>query len=139
MKTTIIDQQTVVLTEWVLPENTPFTMLNLLSFKSDADYGNNQDITPCSGQEAYMNRYVPAFRQAAVVENITDIQIIFIGSVVGHLVSPTDEHWDMIALVQCPSFAAFRKVSESLVYLEEAEHHRLASLEDWRLIATVNS
>jgi hypothetical protein len=137
MKTTIVNQQAVILTEGLIPEKTPFTMLNLLRFKAKAEYGKQQDLAPCSGQEAYLTRYIPAFNKIANAEGIVDIQINFIGSVLGHLVAPTDEHWDIIALVQYPSFAAFRKVSESPVYLEEAEHHRLAALEDWRLLATM--
>ncbi|WP_221393658.1 hypothetical protein [Dyadobacter sp. NIV53] len=139
MKTSIINHQAVVLTEDTIPENTPFIMLNLLRFKTKAYYASEQDHAPCSGQEAYLSRYIPAFNKAAIAEDVADIQINFIGSVVGHLVSPTDEHWDIVALVEYPSFAAFRKISESRIYMEEAEHHRVAALEDWRLIATVKA
>ncbi len=55
----------------------------------------------------------------------------------GLLAAPADEHWDIIALVQYPDYATFRKISESKSYLEDAEPHRLAALEDLRLIATL--
>ena len=137
MKTTIIDSSAVISTQGKIPENSPFVMLNLLHFKKKADYGDRKDIIPCSGQEAYLERYIPAFNEAAKAENITGIKIIYIGAVMGHLVAPANEHWDIVALVQYPDFATFRKVSESSAYMEEAEPHRLAALEDLRLVATM--
>ena len=73
MKTTIIEEQEVTKIEQALPENTPFVMLNLLRFKEQADYQNHNNIAPCSGQEAYLNRYVPAFNKAAKAEGIVNI------------------------------------------------------------------
>jgi hypothetical protein len=137
MKRTIIDPNAVIAAQEKIPENTPFVMLNLLHFKNRADYGDRKEILPCSGHEAYLERYIPAFNKAVSTENVTGIKINFIGSVTGLLVAPTDEHWDIIAMVQYPDFATFRKVSESKVYLLEAEPHRLAALEDLRLIATM--
>jgi hypothetical protein len=137
MKTTIIDPEAVIAAQDKIPENTPFVMLNLLHFKEKADYNDQKGFTSCSGQEAYLERYVPAFNKVAKAENITGIKINYIGSVAGLLAVPSDEHWDIIALVQYPDFATFRKVSESKAYLTDAEPHRLAALEDLRLIATL--
>lgn len=137
MKTTIIKPQAVKEAQGKIPESTGFVMVNLLHFKEQADYGDKKDVIPCSGQEAYLNRYVPAFNKVAEAENISGITINYIGSVAGLLAVPPDEHWDIIALVQYPDYAAFRKVSESKAYLEDAEPHRLAALEDLRLIATL--
>jgi hypothetical protein len=137
MKTTAIDPQAVLTAQDKIPEHTPFVMLNLLRFKDKADYGDRKDFDPCSGQEAYLQRYIPGFNKAAKAENISDIEINYIGSVQGQIAAPYDEQWDIVALVQYPDFATFRKVSESKVYLADAEPHRLAALEDFRLIATV--
>jgi hypothetical protein len=137
MKTTIIDPKAVSAAQDKIPRNTPFVMLNLLHFKDKADYGDRKDIASCSGQEAYLERYVSAFNKVAKTENITGIKINYIGSVAGLLAAPAGERWDIIALVQYPDFATFRKVSESKSYREDAEPHRLAALEDFRLIATV--
>jgi len=138
MKTTIIDRTAVIAAQGNIPENTPFVMLNLLRFKERADYEERKDIAPCSGQEAYLERYVPAFNNAAKAENITDIKINYIGSVAGLLAAPAGEQWDIVAMVQYPDFATFRKISESKSYMEDAEPHRLAALEDLRLIATIS-
>jgi hypothetical protein len=131
MKTTNIDPKAVVAAEDKIPENSPFVMLNLLHFREKAHYEDQKGITPCSGQEAYLERYIPAFNKVATEENITGIKINYIGSVAGLIAVPADEHWDIIALVQYPDFATFRKVSESKAYLNDAE------LEDFRLIATL--
>jgi hypothetical protein len=136
MKTTIITKQAVLSVENNIIEDTSFTMLNMLRFREQADYGTRPDIKPCSGRNAYLQHYIPAFNEAAKAEGVTDIQIIYIGSVAGAVVAPADEYWDIIALVQYPNYAAFRKVSESFVYLQKAEYHRQAALDDLRLIAT---
>ena len=50
--------------------------------------------------------------------------------------SNENEKWDMVALVRYPNFSAFRKVVESEMYIKDAQPHRIASLEDWKLYAT---
>jgi len=139
MKSTEIDQNAVLATEKAIPENTLFIMLNLLRFKEQADYGDRKDEKPCSGMEAYIERYVPAFNKVVAAEGTVDIQLTYVGAVNGHVVAPPNEHWDIVALAQYPNFAAFRKVTESPLYKATAEHHRLAALEDLRLIATVKA
>ena len=136
MKTTIIEKQAVLAAENNIPADAAFTMLNMLRFREHADYASRHNVEPCSGREAYLQHYIPAFNKAAETEGVRGIQIIYLGSVAGGIVAPADERWDIIALVQYPSYAAFRKVSESFVYLQEAEYHREAALDDLRLIAT---
>ena len=136
MKTTVIEDRAVLAVENNLSIESPFTMLNLLHFREQANYEHSEDIKPCSGQEAYLQHYIPAFNKAAEAEGVKGIQMVYIGKVAGTIVAPESEQWDVIALVQYPSFAAFRKVSESDIYLQEAEYHRLAALDDLRLIAT---
>jgi phage terminase Nu1 subunit (DNA packaging protein) len=48
-----------------------------------------------------------------------------------------EEKWDVAALIRYPSFQAFKDVTESEKYEKDTKMHRLAALEDWRLIATV--
>lgn len=137
MKSTEINEEAVLATDKIIPENFPFVMVNLLHFKEQADYGSRKERS-CSGMEAYLERYIPAFTKIAEVEGI-DVQINYIGAVNGHIVAPPDEHWDIVALVHYPSFTAFRKIVESAMYKTTAEHHRLASLEDLRTIAMVKA
>lgn len=135
MKATEINPEAVLLTNSTLSKDEPFYMLNLLKFKEKADYGNDTDFEPCTGREAYLMRYAPAFNK---VTEGDDIKLLIAGTVIASIVGPSDEHWDLAALVQYPNFAAFKKVIESDSYKKQAEPHRLAALEDLRLIATVN-
>lgn len=118
--------------EKILPGK-PFYMLNLLRYNKEANYMHNENFAPCSGREAYHERYIPAFAEVSKGDNI---QIFFVGSVLSQLVVPQDELWDEIAIVQYPGFDVFRKLVESKQYLEMAGPHRRAALNDWRLIAT---
>ncbi len=120
-----------------IPADTPFLMVNLLRYHPQADYGNRADVTPCTGREAYYQRYVPAFGKAATELGLTTVKPFWIGGVLAQVVAPAGEQWDDIAIVQYPSFAAFRQLTESPTYLAEADPHRQAALADWRLIATL--
>lgn len=116
-----------------IAEDAPIFMLNLLRYKAQADYGGASEMAPCSGREAYHERYVPAFGQLTQGEGI---QLFWLGSVMARVVGPPDETWDEIALVRYPSFSTFRRLIESEEYKAQADPHRRAALEDWRLIAT---
>ncbi len=137
MNSTEIDLENVLTAEGVIPKDTPIVMLNLVRYKEHADYGERTDVAPCSGREAYLQHYVPAFNQVTQAEGIAGIQVLYLGTVLARVVGSANEEWDEIALVEYPSFAAFRAVTESPKYKAEAAHHRKAALEDWRLIATV--
>lgn len=65
MKGIEINQENVLAAEKLIPENTPFLMLNLLRYKERADYGAGQDQPQLTGQEVYLQRYVPAFVELA--------------------------------------------------------------------------
>ena len=58
----------------------------------------------------------------------------FIGKAYAALVGPEAEEWDQVGIVQYDSLATFEKIVTSEVYKKECEPHRLAALEDWRLI-----
>ena len=135
MRTTTIDPCDISAAEKSIPKDTPIVMLNLLRWREQAEYSNHPDLAPCTGQEAFLHRYVPAFNEIAA--RVEGIGIFWLGAALARLVGPADEIWDTVALVRYPSFAAFRAVAESLDYKAKAQHHRLAALEDARLIATV--
>ena len=108
-------------------------MLNLLRYHDRADYADAAGFAPCSGREAYFQRYVPAFGKLA---EGTGIRPFWVGSVLAGIVAPVGEQWDDVAIVEYPSFNAFRTLVESDAYRKEADPHRAAALADWRLIAT---
>jgi hypothetical protein len=116
----------------------PVYMVNMLKYRDVADYGGEfggaeSGLPPCSGREAYLQRYVPAFGKAAAGEQFS---LFWVGNVRALLVAPGGEAWDDVAIVQYSSFAALRRILENPVYEAEAAPHRRAALEDWRLIAT---
>ena len=120
-----------------IPAGTPVVMLNLLRYHPQANYGDTvPGLAPCSGSEAYHQRYVPAFGELAQGQGI---QPVWVGRALARLVGPAGEQWDEIALVEYPSFEAFRQLVESPAYHAQAAPHRLAALADWRLIATAKT
>ena len=137
MNTLEIDSKALQQAADTLPANTPILMLNLLRYKEQADYGNDTSKQPCSGRDAYFKNYIPAFNKIAM--NIPGIQPFFIGDILQHLVAPPNEMWDNIALIEYPGFDSFLAVIQHPDYDADAEPHRLAALEDWRLIVTAKA
>lgn len=76
---------------------------------------------------------MPAFSEVA---EGTGIKPFWVGNALAGIVGPSDEAWDDVAIVEYPSFAAFRELVESDAYKTQADPHRSAALADWRLIAT---
>ena len=95
----------------------PFVMVNLLKFKSKAQYADGRE-TDLSGAEAY------AIYGAAVQKCIADVGATagFSGAVTGLLLGEVEESWDMVALVEYPSLEAFRSMMMSPEYQKIAVH-----------------
>ncbi len=131
-----LDPQNVAGASETIRENTLIVMLNLVRYKEQADYGDRAEFAPCSGREAYYQRYAPAFAKIAECSETTkNFQVMFVGAVLARLVGPNDENWDDVVLVEYPNWAAFRGIVESPEYQRDAAPHRRAALADWRLIA----
>ncbi|MEP0391893.1 MAG: DUF1330 domain-containing protein [Erythrobacter sp.] len=98
-------------------EDGPFVMVNLLKFKTKAEYADNRE-TDLSGAEAY------AIYGAAVGKCIADVGGTpgFAGQVTGLLLGEVEENWDMVALVEYPSLEAFRTMMTSPEYQKIAVH-----------------
>ena len=131
-----VDRNEVLAAEAKVPAGQPVVMLNLLAFHADAQYGDSAE-EPCSGMEAYMQRYAPAFNQVAEEVGVKGIELVYVGGVTHTILGPSDPKWAALALVRYPDFASLRKVIESPAYLERAEPHRKAALSAWEFIATV--
>jgi len=114
-------------------DDSPVFMVNFLRFKEHAEYDDPAQGTPCSGREAYFQRYIPVFRNIAASEGIN---VFFVSDVQSILVAPEGELWDVVGIVEYPSFAAFRRITECAAYYADALPHRDAALENWRLIKT---
>lgn len=98
-------------------EDGPFVMVNLLKFKTRADYADGRD-TDLTGAEAY------AIYGAAVQKCIADVGATagFSGVVTGLMLGEVEDNWDMVALVEYPSLEAFRTMMTSPEYQKIAVH-----------------
>lgn len=120
-----------------VPENTPCLLLNLLKYKEQATYGLGEDFEPCSGRDAYFKRYIPVFLKLAASR--PEIKPFFFGKVLAGLIPAEDEKWENCALISYPDFKSFRDIIESEAYKTKALPHRLAAIEDYKLMVTVET
>ena len=104
------------------PEDGPFVMVNLLKFKPKAEYADGADAH-LSGREAYA-RYGEEVAQ--LVERLGG-KVRYSGEVTGLMIGEVEELWDMVALAEYPSLAAFREMAMSPA-MHAIEHHRVAGL-----------
>lgn len=58
----------------------------------------------------------------------------FAGLPIANVVAPVGEKWDLMALVRYETLDGFKEMVESKQYREEVMPHRVAGLEDARLI-----
>ena len=109
------------------PEDTPVVMVNLLSFKSDAD-GGNEGMT---GQESYM-RYGDSMKK--FVESKGG-RFIWSGRVDSMVIGESDVDVQVVALVEYPSRKAFFEIASSPHVAEIGEDRKKGLAGQW-LIAT---
>ena len=108
----------------------PIAMLNLLKFRDKAVYkdGRADNIT---GREAYM-RY--ASEMTKIVEREGG-RILFTGRIAGLVIGEVEGMWDVAAIMEYPSRAAFQKIV-TMPEVAEIGVHREAGLEGQLLIMT---
>ena len=104
------------------PEDGPFVMVNLLKFKDKAEYADGSDAD-ISGREAY-ERY--GVEVAKLVVGLGG-RIRYSGPVTGLMLGEVEDLWDMVALAEYPSLAAFRQMATSPA-MHAIEPHRTAGL-----------
>lgn len=135
MPTTEIDPNDLAAAVAAFPADSPVFMVNMLRFHDQARYAADSSFAPCTGQEAYLTRYLPAFNE--VVTPLGRSDLAFAGSVVARVLRPAEEIWNAVGVARYPNIDTFRRVLEDPGYQEHAEPHRAAALADWRLYATV--
>ncbi|MBR7618513.1 DUF1330 domain-containing protein [Phenylobacterium sp. 20VBR1] len=104
------------------PEDGPFVMVNLLKFKPKAEYADGSDAH-LTGREAYA-RY--GQEVAKLVQELGG-KVRYSGEVTGLMIGEVEDLWDMVALAEYPSLAAFREMAMSPA-MHAIEHHRVAGL-----------
>lgn len=105
-------------------------MLNLLKFRKKALYKDGR-IDDISGREAYL-RYANAM--TAIVEREGG-RMLFSGRIAGVVVGEVGDVWDVAAVMEYPSRAAFQRIV-TLPEVQEISVHREAGLEGQLLIMT---
>jgi len=103
-------------------EDGPFVMVNLLKFKPQAEYEDGSD-SQLTGAEAYA-RYGEAVSK--LVEGLGG-KVRYSGAVTGLMLGEVEDLWDMVALAEYPSLAAFRAMAMS-PEMHAIERHRKAGL-----------
>ncbi|MFC3653564.1 hypothetical protein ACFONN_18550 [Dyella humi] len=107
-------------------------MLNLLRFRTVADYSATPNLAPAeaiSGAEAfqrYIEHTLPYLRESGG-------ELMFLGGGDHFLIGPPNERWDMVMLVRQQSVASFMAFASHEAYLAGIGH-RTAALEDSRLL-----
>src|SRR5882757_7682350 len=86
------------------PSGDAIVMLNLLKFKDMAVYADGR-ATTLSGREAYMLYGAPM--QQFVIKN--GGKFVFQGLIEQLVIGEVEQMWDLVALVEYPSAAAFAK------------------------------
>lgn len=109
------------------PADTPVVMVNLLRFKKEA----SEPDVGLTGQEAYQ-LYGAQMIQWVVSQGG---RLIWSGRVDSLVIGDTEEHFDMVALVEYPSRQEFARIAGD-PRVAEYSVHRTAGLEMQWLIAT---
>jgi uncharacterized protein (DUF1330 family) len=107
-------------------------MLNLLRFKTIADYSQHPQLAPAdpiSGREAYL-RYI---QHAQPFLQRSGGEILYTGSGGSFFIGPTTEWWDMVMLIKQKSLNDFLQFATNADYLAGLGH-RSAALQDSRLL-----
>lgn len=112
------------------PQDSPVVMVNLLSFKQDADGGNEG----MSGEESYM-RYGGNMRK--FVESKGG-RFIWTGRVDSMLIGESDADFQVVALVEYPSRKAFLEITSSPHVAEIGQDRKDGLAGQW-LIATTET
>lgn len=115
------------------PASGPIVMLNLLKFRPRAAYADERPTT-LTGREAY-GLYAKAMRK--VVEKQGG-RFVFAGEVASLVIGDVPDMWDLCALVEYPSAAAFAAIVMS-PEVAEIGVHRAAGLEGQLLIRLAQS
>lgn len=110
----------------------PIVMLNLLKFRSKADYSEHSELAPqneITGSQAYklyMKSVQPMLAQIGS-------EVIFSGKADHFLIGPQNEKWDAALLVRHQNMKDFMAFAVDEAYLK-IEGHRTAALADSRLM-----
>ncbi len=114
-----------------LPRDTPIQMLNLIRFRSVADYpeghpDHGKGLTGAEAYRAYGQGLIPFLAKLGGRQ-------IWAGRPETVVTGPEDERWDLAFIIEYPGAAAFMAMVTDPAY-KDVVKHRTAAVEDSRLI-----
>lgn len=112
------------------PPGAPVLTLNLMRFRDRALYPDGSGFAPCTGREAYYDRYAAKTLPIALARGG---KVILSGSAIGYPLCPPDERWDDILILEYSAIEELIGLGQHPEYQAVAVH-RTASLEDSRLL-----
>jgi hypothetical protein len=83
----------VLSAERQIPRDMPIVMLNMVAYHDSVQYS---DTEHCTGREAYLTRYAPAFNRAAAAAGVNGIEVLYLGTVAASIVPRQNRQWDEI-------------------------------------------
>lgn len=110
-----------------LPRDEPVEMLNLIRLRERAAYKDGRSASGFEAYRTYGKTSGPIFSRVGG-------KIIWRGQPKSVLIGPGDEAWDLAFIAAYPSAAAFLEMVTDETYQTEAVPHRVAAVEDSRLI-----
>ena len=114
------------------PAEGAIRMINLLKFKTKAEYGDGTDGGCANGMEAYL-RYGAALSDEGILDAAGATMIYSEPVELGVIGDASAVDFDVVAILNYPSRQAFLDMTSSQAYLE-AHKHREAGLEHQLLI-----
>ncbi|KAH7402614.1 hypothetical protein BKA66DRAFT_436027 [Pyrenochaeta sp. MPI-SDFR-AT-0127] len=109
----------------------PIYMLNLWKLRPTASYLPEHSAlagSPCSGKEA-MDRYRASLNPLLPL----NAEVFFMSNPITNVVALEGERWDVVAIIKYEDLEGFKKMVQCDEYKNQAEPHRLAALDDFRL------
>ncbi|KAF7591298.1 hypothetical protein BBP40_001674 [Aspergillus hancockii] len=112
------------------PEDHPVFMLGLLQWHEQAQYSERSSHPPCSGREAWFERFLREISRLATEAG--DFEYVYQGLPTSGVFG--SETWDLVALVKFTNIDVFRNTFGSDDHAPSTLEHRDASLKNWKLL-----
>jgi hypothetical protein len=110
------------------PEDHPVFMFSLFQWNEQAKYSEWSSHPPCSGQEAWFERFIKEISRLATESG--DFKIVYQGSPTSSILG--NETWDWVALVKFTNIGTFRNTIGSDDYAPTTLEHCDAALNNWQ-------
>jgi hypothetical protein len=111
------------------PKDHPVFMLGLLQWHEQAQYSATSPHPPCSGREAWFERFLKESSKLAIAAGDSEFVYQGLPTPGGH----ESETWDLVILVKFTNIRIFCNTVGSDDYASSTLEHRDAALKNWKL------